>query len=97
MDVIDAVIQHEAEPLLRYLCHGGDPNLCEDAMGVTLLHHAVNRQNFFAIVVLMEFGADPFRRERLLQESPLELAISNQRWASLWVIVSRWLAKQNGL
>jgi len=75
VDIIDTILKGNTEALQTYLSGGGDPNYSEDEAGVTLLHHAVNVENFKAVYVLLDWGADPRRCDRVLQESPLELSV----------------------
>jgi len=75
MEIVDTILKGNTEALQTYLSGGGNPNYSEDDAGVTLLHHAVNVENYEAVYVLLDWGADPIRCDRVLQESPLELSV----------------------
>jgi len=75
MQLITDIFHQKSDTLFTYLKNGGDPNRCEDALGVTLLHHAVYAKNYAALEMLIFWGANPYLPEKIFNMTPYDLAI----------------------
>ena len=73
MDPIDYIKNGNYISLLDLLKKGLDPNYVEE--GVSLLHYSVAYDQYAIAKLLIEWGADPYRKDDILKESPYDAAV----------------------
>jgi ankyrin repeat protein len=71
--MIDAIQAGDERTVKQCLMSGVDPNGVEDEAHVTPLHFAVFYERRTIVQLLLFWGANPHARDRLLNETPMEL------------------------
>lgn len=74
MDLIDAIVNNNGNKVFELLSFGADVILCDDSDNITPLHHAVSTAKIEIIFMLIEFGADPYKRYSETEQTAFELA-----------------------
>ncbi len=88
MDLIDMVIQGDEAGLKLALEQGANPEHYECDAQVTLLHYAVLRHHYSLVKLLLAHGANPYRCDKVLDLSPVDIAILENRDDIFWLLIS---------
>jgi len=75
MELIEAVINNNADAVRNILLLGADPNYCQDEANVTPLHHAAQHNAVGVVVLLLTAGANIHARTIPEGQTPLDVAI----------------------
>ena len=59
---------------VKFLLESGSNPDAPDSLGLSPLHAAIEKKDVFTVDLLLEFGADPNFRDRVLGETPGQLA-----------------------
>lgn len=74
MDLIDAVLNNDAEQVKELLEQGIDPNVTDDWANVTPLHYAAFNNSLEIAALLIAAGAKINIRDSIDNETPLDVA-----------------------
>lgn len=74
MDLIDAIASDNKNKVFEFLSSGSDVFCCDDYDNISPLHHAVSTGNIEIIFLLLEYGADPYKRYSRAGQTAFELA-----------------------
>lgn len=83
MSLIDAIISIDEGKVENLLVSGVDVFFCEDNDNVTPLHHAVSTSSIRIIFLLLEYGANPYKRYSKTGQTAFELACSLNRYDAI--------------
>jgi uncharacterized protein len=77
VDIIEAVLQHDLEQIIKLLAEGIDPNACDDKAAITPLHYAAQQNFLEAVPHLIAAGAKLDAMSWPDGETPLKIAQIN--------------------
>ena len=76
--LFQAVDMEKIDHVKILLKNGANPNITNDD-GLTPLHNAATKNNISIVKLLLKYGADPNKKSKFYQQTPLHLAIKNNR------------------